>query len=102
MKSDFDETLAQLRLLGGDAIVAGEREVAAGARGDAVDGSDDDLRHLGDLQHDVPTGLQKGTESGDIVLLLQLGHELDIAPGAETATGAGDDNHARSFIIRSG
>ena len=83
--------LADLR---GDDEVAGERDIGAGARGDAVDARDDRLRHGREAADErVPARLDRVAEVDRFAG--RDGAVVEVLPGAEAAPGAGEDDDAR-------
>jgi hypothetical protein len=83
-----DLRLAEARLLVGDDHVAGQRQLAAAAEGEAGDGGDQRRLSGGDaLPEGHPGRVRCGVERA-------LRHRPDVGAGGEDLLGAGDDDAA--------
>ena len=93
-QADRREALDELGRLRRDDDVAGERDVGAGARGDAVHPGDDRLRQARQrADQRVPALLDRLAEIDRLARRDRA--VVEVLPGAEAAAGAGQHDHAR-------
>ena len=93
-EAEIDLRLAEARLVGGDAHVAGHRELAAAAEAKAVDHRDHRLREGG---HDVEDAGAAHREA--LVERRTAGELADVGAGDERLLArAGDDDHADAVV----
>ena len=85
---DLGEGLHEARRARGQHDIAGQRDIAAGARGNAVDGGDDRKGQRAQLAHQrIVIGLERAAQHRR---LASLGEPvIEVLAGAETAAGAG-------------
>jgi hypothetical protein len=100
VQTDLDERLAEGGRLCGEANVAGERQIEAGAVGRAINGGDDRLHHLPDGREHAAARAEQTRELVHVVTLHQFVHVLDVGSGAKSPSGAGDDDDAYRLIAR--
>ena len=86
-----------LAVVGGEAEVAGERELEAAARGDAVDRRDHRHLHRLDLVEDVVHRADDAAKAPGADLGQAL-HAAHVLAGGEGPAGAGDDQDAQGVV----
>ena len=93
-QADGRKALDEFGRLGGDDDVAGQRDIRAGAGGDAVDPRDHRLGQAGQRPDQrVPVALDRLAEID--CLARRDGAVVEVLPGAKAAAGAGQDHHPR-------
>ena len=95
---DLGEGLDEARRARRQNDVAGERDVGAGAGGDAVDRGNDRKRQGAQLAHErIVIAVERTSEDDGFAVLVQP--LVQILPGAERAAGAGEQERAAVAVV---
>jgi hypothetical protein len=93
MQAYFRKRLAEGGRGRGDAQIAGEREVAAGAEGGTVDRRNHRLRHLANGGDHAARGTKQTRKLLGVLAFDQFRHRGYVAAGAKSPSGASDHYH---------
>src|SRR6266481_6986839 len=98
-QADLGKILAEDGAIHGEANVAGEGEIHAGAGGGSVDGGDDRLRHSADIQDSLHAGAEDGAEFGGIAALAAFADGAQIASSTKRAASTSEHDNVGGRII---
>src|SRR6266481_9147297 len=98
-QADLGKILAEDGAIHGEADVAGEGEIHAGAGGWSVDGGYDGLRRGADIQDGLHAGAEDGGELGGISALAAFADGAEIASSTKRAARAGEHDDVDGRII---